>query len=411
MLRRRHGNPNVCNGIVRGFAFGWAGVAGRRAGRRRSHGSLTLKICVLGLVTAALVPACAWAQPVSGPYVSLGAGVNLQQNEIIDAAPAVGIFRDREDSFHPGFAGQASLGYGFGNGLRVEVEGDYLDNVVRGQTVAGVSSDIRAGGVEEKYGGFANVLYDFSFGLPISPYVGLGAGGQEVEHSGFNTSPIGFVFPPSAHTGSATVGDFAYQGIAGFAVPVPFVRGLAFTTEYRFIGLLDPMPAFSEQRYSAIGPVGGPINRKFSNNYNHVILLGLRYALFTPVPPLPASAVPPPVAAPAPEPARTYLVFFDWDRADLSARARQVVAAAAEASMHVQTTRIEVNGYTDLSGTAGYNQRLSVRRAESVEAELVRDGVARGEIGIHGYGESNPLVPTAQGVREPQNRRVEIILK
>jgi iron complex outermembrane receptor protein len=127
----------------------------------------------------------------------------------------------------------------------------------------------------------------------------------------------------------------------------------------------------------------------------------------------PPPATLPPAAMPAPPtiPARTYLVFFDWDRADLTARARQIVAAAAAASSHVQTTRIEVNGYTDLSGTAAYNQRLSVRRAESVRAELVSDGVAKDEISIHGYGESNPLVPTAKGVREPQNRRVEIILK
>jgi outer membrane protein OmpA-like peptidoglycan-associated protein len=131
----------------------------------------------------------------------------------------------------------------------------------------------------------------------------------------------------------------------------------------------------------------------------------------------PASPPPPPPAeaasAPAPEviPARTYLVFFDWDRADLTARARQIVGAAAAASTHVQTTRIEVDGYTDLSGTVGYNQKLSVRRAETVQTELVKDGVPAGEISIHGYGESNPLVPTAKGVREPQNRRVEIILK
>ena len=116
---------------------------------------------------------------------------------------------------------------------------------------------------------------------------------------------------------------------------------------------------------------------------------------------------PPPTAG---TPARTYLVFFDWDRADLTARARQIIAEAAQASTRVQTSRIEVNGYTDLSGTAAYNQRLPVRRAESVAAELVHDGVPRSEIGIHGFGESSPLVPTAQGVREPQNRRVEIIL-
>jgi outer membrane protein OmpA-like peptidoglycan-associated protein len=104
-------------------------------------------------------------------------------------------------------------------------------------------------------------------------------------------------------------------------------------------------------------------------------------------------------------------VFFDWDRADLSERARQIVAEAAAASTKVPTTRIDVNGYTDLSGSPAYNQRLSVRRAESVEAELVRDGVPKDEIVIRGYGESDPLVPTAPGVREPQNRRVEIILQ
>ena len=130
----------------------------------------------------------------------------------------------------------------------------------------------------------------------------------------------------------------------------------------------------------------------------------------------PPAPLPPPAAestmAPQPAiPVRTYLVFFDWDRADLTERARQIVSSAAQASTRVQTTRIEVNGYTDLSGTAAYNQKLSVRRARSVETELVHDGVPSNEISIHGFGESNPLIQTAQGVREPQNRRVEIVLK
>lgn len=124
-------------------------------------------------------------------------------------------------------------------------------------------------------------------------------------------------------------------------------------------------------------------------------------------PPPPAPNPPPPIRAPIID--RTYLVFFDWDRADLSTRARQIVVEAAQAIAHVQTTRIEVDGYTDLSGTAAYNQRLSVRRAHAVETELVRDGVSQSEITIHGYGEQHPLVSTAPGVREPQNRRVEII--
>jgi outer membrane protein OmpA-like peptidoglycan-associated protein len=138
--------------------------------------------------------------------------------------------------------------------------------------------------------------------------------------------------------------------------------------------------------------------------------LRYKFGVAPAAPPPPAEAAAP---VPAPEviPARTYLVFFDWDRADLTDRARQIVASAASASTHVQTTRLEVNGYTDLSGTAAYNQKLSVRRAQSVQMELVRDGVPAAEISIHGFGESNPLVPTAKGVREPQNRRVEIILK
>jgi iron complex outermembrane receptor protein len=137
----------------------------------------------------------------------------------------------------------------------------------------------------------------------------------------------------------------------------------------------------------------------------------LNYKFGAPAAPMPEpgpAALTP--STPAPPAAKTYLVFFDWDRADLTVRARQIVATAAQASAQAQTTRIEVNGYTDLSGTPAYNQKLSIRRAMSVQAELVRDGVAKNEIAIHGYGESSPLVPTAKGVREPQNRRVEIVL-
>lgn len=104
-------------------------------------------------------------------------------------------------------------------------------------------------------------------------------------------------------------------------------------------------------------------------------------------------------------------MFFDWDKADLTDRAKQIVAEAAQASTRVQYTRIDVNGYTDRSGSAQYNQKLSVKRAENVAAELVRDGVPKNVIDIQGFGETHPLVPTADGVREPQNRRVEIIIK
>jgi len=124
-----------------------------------------------------------------------------------------------------------------------------------------------------------------------------------------------------------------------------------------------------------------------------------------------APPAPAPMAAPAPAPARTYLVFFDWDKSDLTARARQIISEAAQASTHVATTKIQVNGNADTSGTPAYNQGLSLRRAQAVGAELVKDGVAQNIIMIQAFGDTRPLVPTGPGVREPQNRRVEIILQ
>jgi outer membrane autotransporter protein len=133
---------------------------------------------------------------------------------------------------------------------------------------------------------------------------------------------------------------------------------------------------------------------------------GLRLSFGAPPP-----AVPAPVAAPVPSSVRSYLVFFDWDDASLTDRARQVIANAAAASTSVRYTRITVNGYTDTSGSPSYNQGLSVRRARAVAEELVRDGVPSSVIAIHGFGETHLLVPTGPGVREAQNRRVEIFIQ
>lgn len=77
----------------------------------------------------------------------------------------------------------------------------------------------------------------------------------------------------------------------------------------------------------------------------------------------------------------------------------------------MQNTRIAVQGNADRSGTPAYNQGLSLRRARAVAAELVRRGVPQAEIAIQGFGDTRPLVPTRAGVREPQNRRVDIILR
>ncbi len=127
-------------------------------------------------------------------------------------------------------------------------------------------------------------------------------------------------------------------------------------------------------------------------------------ACSSPPPPAPAAAATPP---PAP---RSYLTFFAWDKADLSDRAKQIVKEAADNSTKMQVTKVEANGYTDTSGMPQYNHGLSIRRAQAVAAELVKDGVPKNAITIQGFGETHLLVPTGPGVREPQNRRVEIVL-
>jgi hypothetical protein len=105
-----------------------------------------------------------------------------------------------------------------------------------------------------------------------------------------------------------------------------------------------------------------------------------------------------------------YRVFFAFDRADLSEADRQIINQAVEDYRRTGTARITVTGHTDTSGSAAYNLELSRRRAEAVAGELVRQGVPATEIATVGRGEEDLLVPTADGVREPRNRRVEIVV-
>ena len=373
--------------------------------------------------TMIAAPFAAKAQPVTGLYLGAGAGANLKQDqnvkglEIVNGPGAgavfgsgfggvpVGVNTGLKKQYDVGEVGVLSLGYGFGNGLRVEVEGNARNNRLRKQT--GTPFPTAAGGNETTYGVMGNVLYDFDFGamighpIPIVPYVGVGAGYAWTNYNGLHVYGTNFNYFEQSNS---TDGNFAYQGIAGFAVPIPQVPGLAFTTEYRFFGVLD-----GGRYHGSIDTSAGRsfIETKAGSQYNHSILLGIRYAFNAAAPP-PAPA---PIAAPAPAPSRSYLVFFDWDRYNLTDRARQIIREAAENSTRVQYTRIEVNGYTDTSGTPKYNQGLSVRRAQSVAAELVKDGVPRNAIAIQGFGETHLLVQTGPGVREPQNRRVEIIIR
>ena len=105
-----------------------------------------------------------------------------------------------------------------------------------------------------------------------------------------------------------------------------------------------------------------------------------------------------------------YRVFFAFDRANLTDADRQMIIQAVDDYHRTGTAQITATGHTDTSGSAAYNLELSQRRAEAVASELIRQGVPATDIVTIGRGEEDLLVPTADGVREPRNRRVEIVI-
>jgi outer membrane protein OmpA-like peptidoglycan-associated protein len=133
-----------------------------------------------------------------------------------------------------------------------------------------------------------------------------------------------------------------------------------------------------------------------------------------PPPPPPPPDVPAPYVEPAPPPppavlpAREFMVFFDFDKSNLTPEAREIVSAAVKSAKERGPVRIVVTGHTDTVGSLRYNQALSERRANSVKTEMVKQGMDGTMIATVGKSFTDPLVQTGPGVREPQNRRAVI---
>lgn len=103
-----------------------------------------------------------------------------------------------------------------------------------------------------------------------------------------------------------------------------------------------------------------------------------------------------------------YVVFFDWDKADITPEAASILDNAIGAYGNCASVPIMLGGHADRSGPARYNLGLAQRRNGSVRDYLSAHGVPDADIAAEAFGENQPLVPTADEVREPQNRRVEI---
>lgn len=353
--------------------------------------SAALLAAILGgsLATAASAQTDGW-------YTGAEAGVEIVPTIRFNAN--ANTWRQQQDA---GYAVAGQIGYGFGQ-IRLEGELGYRQNNLSKFTdAAGTPS---AGGDIGGISAMANAFYDFDTGTRLTPYLGAGAGGLDVSAGNIAAGGVGVT--------NASQFVFAYQGIAGASYAIN--DALSLKADYRYMR--------SEKADLGLEPGYGPGNG--SGVYAaHAIMVGFTYkfgkptmmaaAVSAPMPPVPAPMVQAPAAklAMAAPIAKSYMVFFDWDKSELTPQAQTIITQAADAAKKTHTVAIALVGYTDLSGTAAYNLKLSVRRGESVKKMLVSLGIPAGEISVVGKGESDPLVPTKDGVREAQNRRVTITLQ
>ncbi|WP_147385701.1 OmpA family protein [Oleomonas cavernae] len=107
----------------------------------------------------------------------------------------------------------------------------------------------------------------------------------------------------------------------------------------------------------------------------------------------------------------SYMVFFDWNSTAINDESRGIIADAVTMFRAIGASTIVLSGHADRSGPAGYNLVLSRKRAEAVKALVTALGIAAGRVVTIGKGERWPQVPTQDGVRDPQNRRVEFVFE
>jgi outer membrane protein OmpA-like peptidoglycan-associated protein len=116
------------------------------------------------------------------------------------------------------------------------------------------------------------------------------------------------------------------------------------------------------------------------------------------------------LAACAPGGPANFIVYFGFDKTNLTDVARATIDEVIAAVQSMGTTALSVVGHADRAGSVEYNQGLSERRANRVADALIERGVPAGAMTLAGRSELEPAVQTADGVREPLNRRVEITL-
>ena len=338
------------------------------------------------IAAAALValPMASQAQSLQpgGFYIGAEGGLNWLLNNSFTATVAVPgavASGNVNGAYNTGWLAGGMIGYDF-IGPRVELEGVYRNNTAT-LTIPTVAGSF--GGYLNQVSIMANVLYDFNAGGMIVPYIGAGAG-------------VAFLTAGDSNGGSSNATAFAYQAIAGLGWNIDTMFRV--NLEGRYYGTTTPTYNYS----SSFGGNAYTVNSAMPNqNFSLMASIQLKFG------DAPAAAPPPPPVVAPP----SFMVFFDWDRSNLSAQALNTIKQAAQAYKTKGNARITATGHTDTSGPEAYNMALSLRRANTVKDALVREGVPATAIAVIGRGEAGLLVKTADGVREPQNRRVEIVIQ
>ncbi|MBA4044430.1 MAG: flagellar motor protein MotB [Erythrobacter sp.] len=367
------------------------------------------------LASAAAIAAVPAQAREGQPYFGIEGGVSF------DDQVTVNIDTNREDSLltnaafadtNLGIDSDVILGYDFG-AFRFEAEGGYKRAGYESLTV--LNSAILPGTLQvpagtvvqnerdlEIWSGMINGLVEFGKDDGLQVYGGGGVGFANLSLP-VEVAGIGTVVDDDAT-------DFAWQLIGGLRYAVN--DNIDFGVKYRY---------FVANNFGLEAANGRPLDVDYSA---HSVLASLVFnfggaaapapVIAAPSQPAPVIAPPPPPRPAPPPPPRAqcntgpFIVFFDFDRSDITAEASTILNNAVTAYANCGSARVMLAGHTDTSGSATYNEALAERRNASVRNYMTGRGVASGQISGEAFGESQPRVPTADGVREAQNRRVEV---
>ncbi|HYW14698.1 MAG TPA: OmpA family protein [Allosphingosinicella sp.] len=307
-----------------------------------------------------------------------------------------------------GYDGGVFVGYDFG-AFRLEAEAAYkkadledYDTTIRLPLEGPLFPASRnASGSSSAMSFMINGMLDFGDDDGISGFVGGGIGMARVKANNYRNFANATPFLDGSDT------KLAWQVFAGVRQAVS--DNIDVTVKYRFfnaskVELLAFNGAESELRFRSHSLLGG---LTFNFGGAEPVIVD------TPPPPppiveTPIVETPPPPPPPPPCVAGPFMVFFDWDRDEITPQASAILDNAASAYQTCGQAQVMIAGHADKSGSDQYNVGLSQRRAANVRSYLAGRGIPDGVMTTEAFGESRPLVETADGVREPQNRRVEI---